>query len=87
MEGCLEAQSPRQDKTLSLEVLHKFVAHEGKFVEENHHTRGCLPTLLRTSGKCHACSMGLYEGPSGLAKEFWLVGWITIGLRRDPFLT
>ena len=46
MEWCLEAQSPKQDKTLSLEVLHKFIAHEGKFVEENHYTRECLPPLL-----------------------------------------
>ena len=72
MEGCLEAKRPRKDKTFPLEVLHQFVTHEGKPVEENHYFRECLPSPFRASGGCHACYVGLYEGPSSVAKEFWL---------------
>ena len=57
-----------------MEVLHKFVAHEGKFDEENYYTRECVSLLLRSSRRCQACSVGFYEDLTGVVKEFWMAG-------------
>ena len=46
MEGGLETQSTRKDKTFPMEGLFQLVAHKGKSDEENYHTRECVPPLL-----------------------------------------